>query len=222
MIPIRDLNPVRRTPVVTWALITANVIAYLWESTLIGAGYRQVIFDWGLVPAMFLASPLSELPTLFTSMFLHAPGAWWHLGGNMLFLWIFGDNVEDALGRARYIGFYVLSGLVAALAQVAIGPSSFVPMVGASGAIAGVIAAYGSLYPRAPVVVLNPILPLWLFFGPFFKLPAWIIILEFFLFNLLQGLGSLALPAAPSASFSAPPTPRAAPRPPPRPVAPEP
>lgn len=191
MIPLRDQNPTRRLPVVTWALIAANVLAYLWEAALVGVGHRLVVFEWGLVPARFLAAPLEQLPTVLTSMFMHAPDNWWHLGGNMLFLWVFGDNVEDALGRWRYLGFYLLSGLAAALAQVAVDPSSLVPMVGASGAIAGVLAAYGSLYPRAPVVVLNPLLPLWLFFGPLLRLPAWLIIAEFFVLNLLSGMGSL-------------------------------
>lgn len=196
MVPIRDVNPTRRTPYVTWLLIAANVLAYLWESALVMAGQVRVVFDWGLVPARFLADPVGQLPTVVTSMFLHAPDTWWHLGGNMLFLAVFGDNVEDALGRWRYVGFYFLSGLVAALAQVAVDPQALVPMVGASGAIAGVLAAYGSLHPRAPVIVLNPILPLWLLIGPFFRLPAWIIIAEFFLFNFLSGVGTLAVGVA--------------------------
>ena len=196
MIPVRDLIPTRRFPVVTWALIIANVMSYLWELALVGAGYDAVVLDWGLVPARLLHDPVAGLLTVLTSMFLHAPEGWWHIGGNMLFLWVFGANVEDALGRWRFLGFYLLAGLAAALTQVAIEPHSMVPMVGASGAVAGVLAAYGSLYPRAPVVVLNPIPPLWLFFGPFFRLPAWVIILWFFVLNLANGLGTLALPAS--------------------------
>jgi membrane associated rhomboid family serine protease len=187
---------------VTWALIVANVLAYLWELALVGAGYGQVVFDWGLVPARFLRDPVAQLPTALTSMFMHAPEGWWHIGGNMLFLWVFGDNVEDALGRGRFLGFYLLSGVAAALAQIAIDPHSLVPMVGASGAVAGVLAAYGSLYPRAPVVVLNPVLPLWLFFGPFLRLPAWMIILEFFALNLWSGIGTLASPGAHGAGIA--------------------
>ncbi|MBI4703165.1 MAG: rhomboid family intramembrane serine protease [Deltaproteobacteria bacterium] len=203
MIPIRDQLPTRRVPVVTYALIAANVLAFIWEAALVGVGYERVVFDWGLVPARFLQNPVIELPTIFTSMFMHSPEGWWHLGGNMLFLWIFGDNVEDVLGRGRYLGFYLLSGIAAALAQIAIGPGSVAPMVGASGAIAGVVAAYGSLYPRSPILVINPILPLWLFMGPLFTLPAWVIIGEFFLMNLLSGVQSLGYAAAGGVAFFA-------------------
>src|SRR6185369_124014 len=115
---------------------------------------------------------------------------WLHIGGNMLFLWIFGDNVEDAMGHLRYIAFYLLSGVAAAAAQVFIDPSSGVPMVGASGAIAGVLAAYVSLYPRSPITVLNPIPILWLFFGLFLEVPAWLVIAVFFVVNLVNGLAT--------------------------------
>ncbi|MSP26422.1 MAG: rhomboid family intramembrane serine protease, partial [Myxococcales bacterium] len=172
MLPLRDELATRRPPVITYALIALNVLAFVWESSLVGVGYERVVFDWGLVPARFMVAPLDELPRVVTSMFMHAPDNWLHLGGNMLFLWVFGDNVEDALGHGRYALFYFLSGFAAAGAQISIDPSSVVPMVGASGAIAGVLAAYGSLYPRSPITVLNPVLPLWLFFGPVFKLPA--------------------------------------------------
>src|ERR1700743_2561599 len=106
----------------------------------------------------------------------------------MLFLWIFGDNVEDALGHGKYALFYLAAGVAAAAAQILIDPSSTMPMVGASGAIAGVLAAYGSLYPMSPVTILNPVPLLWIFFGLFFDLPAWVVILEFFVFNVLPGL----------------------------------
>jgi membrane associated rhomboid family serine protease len=191
MLPLRDQLPTRRRPVVTYALIALNVLAYLVESAAIEARGPGFVFEWGLVPVRFAHDPLSELPNVLTSMFLHAPDTWWHLGGNMLFLWIFGDNVEDALGRGRYLAFYLLSGLAAALAQVFIDPRSTVPMVGASGAIAGVLAAYGSLHPTSPITVLNPVPPLWLVFGPVFRLPAWLVILEFFAMNLVSGLTTL-------------------------------
>ncbi len=191
MLPLRDDLVPRRSPVVTYALIAINVLAFVWEASLVSVGYERVVFDWGLVPARFMHAPLEEIPRVFSSMFMHAPENWLHLGGNMLFLWVFGDNVEDALGHAKYALFYLLAGAAAAAAQIGIDPSSVVPMVGASGAIAGVLAAYGSLYPRAPVLVLNPVLPLWLFFGPMFRLPAWVIILEFFVMNLLSGLSTL-------------------------------
>jgi membrane associated rhomboid family serine protease len=109
----------------------------------------------------------------------------------MLFLWIFGDNVEDALGSLRYALFYLLCGVAAAVGQVLIDPGSPIPMVGASGAISGVLAAYGSLYPRSPITLLNPILPLWFVFGVFLELPAWVVILEYFAMNLFNGLSSL-------------------------------
>ncbi len=191
MLPLRDQLPTRRTAYVNYALIVLNVLAFLWESALVGVGHRAVVTDWGLVPARFFHQPLAEAPHIFTSMFMHSPSNWLHLGGNMLFLWIFGDNVEDALGHGRYLAFYLLSGVAAGIAQVLIDPSSLIPMVGASGAIAGVLAAYGSLYPTSPITVLNPVPPLWLVFGPVFRLPAWLVILEFFLMNLLNGLATL-------------------------------
>ncbi len=165
-------------------------------------GDRGIVTAWGLVPARFVHQPLGELSHVFTSMFMHAPENWWHLGGNMLFLWIFGDNVEDALGRGRYLAFYLLSGTCAAAAQILIDPHSAVPMVGASGAIAGVLAAYGSLYPSSPITVLNPVPLLWFVFGPVFRLPAWVIIIQFFLLNLISGLGSLGQVAGGVAFFA--------------------
>lgn len=193
MIPIRDHLRTRRAPIVNYLLIAANVLAFAWERILLASGYSplRLVYDVGLVPARFLADPVVETPTLLISMFMHDPGGWLHIGGNMLFLWIFGDNVEDALGRARYLAFYLAAGLFAAFTQIVIDPASTLPMIGASGAIAGVLAAYVSLYPRSPITILNPIIPLWLFFGLFLELPAWFVIGEFFLLNLWQGLGSL-------------------------------
>jgi membrane associated rhomboid family serine protease len=190
MLPVRDRIPTRRTPVVVYLLILANVLAFLWSRALISAGLdpNRFVWAWGLVPRRFMANPLGEIITPFTSMFLHDPTSWLHLGGNMLFLWIFGDNVEDALGRGRFLAFYLLCGLCAAAAQIMVDPGSPVPMLGASGAISGVLAAYGSLYPRAPVSVLNPIPILWLVWGLFFDLPAWFVILEYFVANLLNAL----------------------------------
>ncbi|MEO7330686.1 MAG: rhomboid family intramembrane serine protease [Minicystis sp.] len=205
MIPVRDLLPTRRAPLVTYALITLNVLVFLGERLVIGAGLTpaRLLAAWGLVPAAVIRAPLENGVTVVTSMFMHDPAGYLHLGGNMLFLWIFGDNVEDALGRVRYLAFYLLSGLAAAAAQMLVDPSSHVPMVGASGAIAGVLAAYGSLYPRAPITVVNPILPLWFVFGIFIQLPAWVIILEFFAVNLWSGLGGLGLGAQGGVAFFA-------------------
>jgi membrane associated rhomboid family serine protease len=184
MVPIRDTLPTRTKPVVNWTLIGLNVAMFgveLWGAA--GDQRAEVLTSsLALVPARLLADPVGSLPSLFGHMFLHAGFS--HIGGNMLFLWIFGDNVEDALGHFRYLLFYVLCGLAAAGLQVALMPSSTVPMLGASGAIAGVLAAYGLLYPRSPIQVLNPIPVLWFAWGLFFWLPAWIVIGEFFLVNL--------------------------------------
>lgn len=188
MLPLRDRLPTRRPALVVYLLILVNVLAFVWARALIAAGIdpHRFVLGWGLVPARLMADPAGEAITVFTSMFLHDPTGYLHLGGNMLFLWIFGDNVEDAMGSLRFIAFYVICGLVAAVAQIAIDPHSMVPMVGASGAISGVLAAYGSLYPRSPITVLNPIPLLWLFWGLFFELPAWLIILQYFVVNLLN------------------------------------
>ncbi|APR83377.1 Hypothetical protein A7982_08726 [Minicystis rosea] len=182
-------------PIVNYLLIALNVIVFGWERLVIAAGVPapRLLEAYGLVPAQLMAHPIGGAVNVLTSMFMHDPTSWVHIGGNMLFLWIFGDNVEDALGRGRYLGFYLLCGLAAALAQVMVGPYSNVPMVGASGAIAGVLAAYGSLYPRSPITVLNPIPLLWLFFGLFLELPAWFVILEFFVVNLLYAFGSSSM-----------------------------
>jgi membrane associated rhomboid family serine protease len=147
-----------------------------------GADADAVVRQWALIPGLLVAHPLASAPTLFTHMFLH--GGLGHIAGNMLFLWIFGDNVEDALGHARYALFYLACGVVAALAQVAASPHSMVPMLGASGAISGVLAAYGVLYPRSPITVVNPIPLMWPFWGLFMSFPAWFVILEFFGANL--------------------------------------
>jgi membrane associated rhomboid family serine protease len=193
MLPLRDKLPTRRFPFVNYALLVINIAVFAWERLLIASGVdaRELIYNWVLVPARFLQSPVDESITVLSSMFMHDPSSWLHLGGNMLFLWIFGDNVEDALGHGRYLIFYLASGCAAAAAQILIDPSSAMPMVGASGAIAGALAAYGSLYPMAPVTILNPVPLLWFFFGLFLELPAWVVIVEFFVFNVWHGLRSV-------------------------------
>jgi len=185
MIPLRDRLPTRTTPVVNYVLVGINALAFLWQVASEQAGYTQLSFDWGFVPARFLENPVGQLVTIFTAMFLH--GGLLHIGGNMLFLWVFGDNVEDAIGHGRYIAFYLGGGFLAALAQLVVDPSSTVPMVGASGAIAAVLAAYVSLFPRARVLVLVPVLVVFLFF----EFPAWLVVLEWFVLNLFQGVGAL-------------------------------
>ena len=194
MIPIRDRLPTRRLPVVNYLLIATNIVVFLLELSASSSARAAhfLLQTYGLVPVELVTEPSQNLFTVFTSMFMHDPTGWLHLGGNMLFLWIFGDNVEDALGHLRYLAFYLLAGIAAAAAQVAIGPFSAVPMVGASGAIAGVLAAYASLYPRAAITVLNPIPLLWIFFGLFFDLPAWIVIAELFVVNFVNGVSSAA------------------------------
>jgi membrane associated rhomboid family serine protease len=194
MIPIRDRLPTRRLPVVNYLLIATNILVFLLEQQAITGprSARLLLETYGLVPAALVQAPAQSFVTVFTSMFMHDPTGWLHLGGNMLFLWIFGDNVEDALGHIRYLTFYLLAGIAAAAAQIVISPFSLVPMVGASGAIAGVLAAYASLYPRSAITVLNPIPILWIFFGLFFELPAWIVIAEFFVVNLVNGVASTA------------------------------
>ena len=188
MLPVRDHLPTRVVPFVNYVLIAANLAVFGFEAWLVAQGTDAESFvqQYALVPALLVAHPSVGLPGLFTHMFLHA--GIMHVAGNMLFLWIFGDNIEDALGHARYLIFYLLSGLVAALAQVAVSPFSHVPMLGASGAIAGVLAAYAVLYPRSPITVINPIPLLWLFWGLFLLLPAWFVIAEFFVVNLWNAL----------------------------------
>lgn len=149
MMPLGDDNSGRRiTPIVTYVLIAINVLVFLLELN----NGEAFIERWAFVPARFLANPASEFATLFTSMFMHA--GWMHLLGNMLYLWIFGDNVEDRLGHGLFFMFYILSGLAATFAQTIISMNSNVPNVGASGAIAGVLGAYLVMFPRGRVRVL--------------------------------------------------------------------
>ncbi len=180
--PLRDVNPVRRAPLLTYLLIAANVLAFLWMGLRESLGEFWLAAWYGLVPSRFFADPSGEAITVVSSMFMH--GGWLHLGSNMWFLHIFGDNLEDVLGRARYLLFYGLCGLLAALAQVLADPSGSVPMVGASGAIAGVVGGYVVLYPRAPILSFNTVPLLWLFLGLIVTLPAWFIALLFFGQNL--------------------------------------
>jgi membrane associated rhomboid family serine protease len=150
MIPIGDDNSARRTvPVVTYALIALNVLFFFVELT----GGDAFIMKWAFVPSRFLSNPSGDFLTLFSSMFMHA--GWVHLGGNMLYLWIFGDNVEDRFGHIKFVIFYLLCGLVATFAQLAFSMGSNVPNLGASGAIAGVLGAYILLFPKGRIRVLQ-------------------------------------------------------------------
>jgi membrane associated rhomboid family serine protease len=194
MIPISDQNPTRTTPYVTYVLIALNVLAFLLERQLIGQhGESYVISGYGLVPTRISADPSGEAFTVFTSMFMH--GGLGHLAGNLLFLWIFGDNVEDAIGHVRYVAFYAACGVCAALAQILTNIESPAPMVGASGAIAGVLGAYLVLYPRAPITV---------FVGFFLiSLPAWVVVGFWFLLQLSGGWAALGLDASSGVAFFA-------------------
>jgi membrane associated rhomboid family serine protease len=184
-LPIRDENPTERVPFVNYGLITLNIIAFLYTWPSISAGQWWLLPGYGLVPSRISADPSGEAFTILTSMFMH--GGWAHLGSNMLFLHIFGDNLEDSMGHVRYLCFYLLCGLVAALTQVAVDVGSPVPMVGASGAIAGVVAGYLLLFPRAPIVTL-------VFFF-FVVMPAWAISGMFIVVNVLQALEEFGHPS---------------------------
>jgi membrane associated rhomboid family serine protease len=156
MIPISDDNPARLTPVVTWTFILACVAVFFWQLSLGQAGDEAAIYAFGFTPRdFFLRGSSGAWLTLFTSMFLH--GGFLHLGGNMLYLWIFGNNVEDAMGHGRYLLFYLTCGVAAALAQAFAEPDLATPMVGASGAISGVLAAYVLIYPHIRVTVVIPL-----------------------------------------------------------------
>ena len=190
MIPLRDDNPAQRVPFVTRAIIVLNVIVFVYELSL-ADGTHELLRDWGVVPGRLFAALTGEtslpveLSTLVTSMFLH--GGWLHLIGNMWYLWIFGDNVEDRMGHGRFIVFYLLCGVAAALTQTIINPDSVVPMVGASGAIAGVMGAYFVLYPKSRIVTLIPII---LFFQ-IVEIPAIFFLGIWFLMQFVNGLGSV-------------------------------
>ena len=186
MIPISDEIRSRRVPLVTYGLIVLNILAFLYEM-LLGPGIDQFFMDWGLVPLRItnMAKYPTAVLTIFTSMFLHS--GWMHIIGNMLYLWIFGDNVEDALGSVMYLIFYLAAGTIAGLAQVAVSPSSPIPGIGASGAVAGVLAAYMVYYPRAPVRVLVP----GFFAMRMARMPALIVLGMWFVLQLFNGFLSL-------------------------------
>ena len=189
-LPLHDDNPrvVIEYPWVTWGLIAACVIAFLYENSGGDALYRHLIYGYGLIPAVLtgeaeLGADLYEVPalaTLVTSVFLH--GGWWHLIGNMLYLWVFGDNIEDAMGHVKFLMFYMICGIIAGLAQVVADPDSVVPTIGASGAISGVLGAYLILHPRARVLI--PI-----FFIPVY-VPAFLLLLFWIGFQVYAVLGA--------------------------------
>lgn len=179
MIPLRDVIPSRTTPFVTIGFIVINALVFFYQLSL-GPFVEEFIFYYGLVPAGF------AWVNVFTSMFLH--GSFLHFAGNMLYLWIFGDNVEDRMGHGRFIVFYLVCGAAAALAQTFTNPLSVVPMVGASGAIAGVMGAYFVLYPNSRILTLVPIF----FFIQLIEIPAIFFLGVWFVMQFLSGVGSIA------------------------------
>ena len=184
MFPVSDVIPSRTTPVVTIGLIALNAVAFLFEITLSDGELQAFVQTYGVVPAYL------NWPSVVTSMFLH--GGWLHFLGNMLYLWIFGDNVEDRLGHGRFLLFYLGCGATAALGQAATNPSSVVPMVGASGAIAGVMGAYFVLFPYSRVLTAVFIV----FFMDLIEIPAIFFLGIWFLMQFFSGVGSLGAGAA--------------------------
>ncbi len=190
MIPLHDDNPTTIRPVVTISIILACVLMFLWQVSLGPRTGQALVFALGMIPAVLfdqasLPPELQLVPvgmTVLTSMFLH--GSWMHLLGNMLYLWIFGNNIEDSMGHGRFIIFYLLCGICAALAQALINPLSEVPMIGASGAISGVLGAYLLLYPHARVMVL---VPLGLFITTV-NMPASLVLLLWFVIQLVSSI----------------------------------
>lgn len=191
MIPIRDFNPTTRTPYVTFALIAACVLVFLWQLSLDARAGQMIVYELGFVPALLFGQAtlgadgglIPSWATLVTSMFLH--GGFMHLAGNMLYLWIFGNNIEDVMGHGRFLIFYLLCGLAAAMAQAVPDMGSTVPMIGASGAISGVLGAYLLLFPKAQVQVLIPL-------GFFFMrtIPAGWLLGIWIAFQVISGLSA--------------------------------
>jgi membrane associated rhomboid family serine protease len=180
MIPLRDTQPSNSFPAVTLVIIVINVLVFLFEFSLEPHYRNFFIAQYGIVPDRL------QMQDLFTSMFLH--GGWMHLIGNMWFLWIFGDNVEDVLGHGKYLLFYLLCGIVAALIHILLNPFSRVPTIGASGAIAGVMGAYLVKFPHSRVLTLVPIF----IFLTTMEIPAFVMLLYWFALQFFQGIGSIA------------------------------
>jgi len=195
MLPLRDVNPTRHFPLMTVILIAINVLVFIYE-LILGPQLEGFVQSWAIIPYEITHGvdlpPASIQPiylTLITAMFLH--GGFVHIAGNMLFLWIFGNNIEDAMGSLRFLVFYLLCGLAAAFAQIAVGPNSDVPNIGASGAIAGVLGAYLLLFPRAEVQTL-------VFLGFFVRLvrlPALLFLGLWFVLQLFSGVAGLGMEA---------------------------
>jgi len=179
MIPLRDTQRSYSTPVVTLLLIAVNAVVFLFELSLDPWSRNHLMATYGLVPARL------HLVAFLTSMFLH--GGWLHIVGNMWFLWVFGDNIEDTLGHLQYLVFYLLCGFAAAATQIALSPDSWVPTIGASGAIAGVMGAYLVKFPRARITTVT-----WFIVLFSFDLPAWVLLVYWIGLQFLSGFGSIA------------------------------
>jgi membrane associated rhomboid family serine protease len=193
MIPIKVTHPSYSTPVVTICLIVVNILVFLnvfWLGLVDPYSLNHFMTVYSLRPAYF------HWQNVITAMFVHAN--WMHVLGNMLFLWVFGDNVEDILGHVKYLGFYLLCGVTAALAQVMLDPSSRIPMVGASGAIAGVMGAYLVKFPRSHVVMLT-----WFILIFTFDLPAWLMLVYWFVVQVFGGFGQITESAQGGTAFAA-------------------
>lgn len=192
MIPLHDDNPTEITPIITVGIVVACVLIFLWQVSYPPEAQQAIAYSLGLVPAVLLTDArlppdLAMVPaelTIVTSMFLH--GGWMHLIGNMLYLWIFGNNVEDAMGHGRFIVFYLVCGLAAAMAQALPNPDSTIPMIGASGALAGVLGAYLLLHPGARVMVVIPLG----FLFPIVYLPAALLLGVWFLIQILSSMAA--------------------------------
>lgn len=184
MIPLRDENPSKRFPFVTIILIVANFILFFYEISL-GKGLEPFIQTYGVIPAKWMERNPVIYPTLFTSLFLH--GGFLHVLGNMLYLWIFGDNVEDSMGHIRFVFFYFLCGLLSTFTHIITAPSSSIPTIGASGAISGVLGGYLLLFPRARVLTLVPVF----YLIRIIRLPAYFLLTFWIVFQLFQGITSL-------------------------------
>ena len=214
MIPLRDENPTRTTPVVTITLIIDNIVVFIYQLLL---GIPRSTWQVGLIPAELMGAPPPEIDprllllgrlnlepawaTILTSMFMH--GNWLHILGNMWYLWIFGNNVEDEMGKGRFIGFYLLCGVGAALAQVFTGPLtggfSPIPMVGASGAVAGVLGAYLALHPHSKVHTLIVMILI-----THLMLPAWVVLGFWLLLQVISGIGAFGMnPASGGVAYAA-------------------
>ena len=182
MFPLYDTVRSHKFPIINLALIAANALAFLYEIRMEEAALQGFIFTWGLIPSHFLRDPSSAWVNIFTSMFLH--GGWFHIINNMWVLFIFGDNIEGRMGGFRYLIFYLLGGAAAGLLQTYVLPGSNTPMIGASGAVAGVLGAYLVLFPRSRIASLVPIL----FIFTLIEIPAFVFLLFWFFSQLYSGL----------------------------------